>query len=171
MHIHPPKPLHGWKAFFNEIFVIVVGVLIALGLEQVVETLHWQHKVHEGEERLKGEIRWNYRSSVERIAFTPCFDAQIDRLANRIRNSGDRFEAAPLFESPSRPGVAYVLFQPLRTINAQIWAALQLDGTATHLGGIGRPRWESFIRALPCCRPISTSLVNFAASSMCWGAI
>jgi len=41
MHIHLPKPLHGWKEFTNEIFVIVVGVLIALGFEQVVEELHW----------------------------------------------------------------------------------------------------------------------------------
>jgi hypothetical protein len=34
MHIHKPKPLHGIREFLSEIGVIVVGVLIALGLEQ-----------------------------------------------------------------------------------------------------------------------------------------
>ena len=30
MHVHLPKPLHGWRAFFGEIGVIVIGVLTAL---------------------------------------------------------------------------------------------------------------------------------------------
>jgi hypothetical protein len=33
MHIHKPKPLHGVREFLSEIGVIVVGVLIALGLD------------------------------------------------------------------------------------------------------------------------------------------
>ena len=61
MHVHVPKPLHGWKAFFNEIFVIVIGVLIALGFEQVVEELHWRHKVAEGVERLRAENAKQFR--------------------------------------------------------------------------------------------------------------
>ncbi len=39
-HVHVPKPLHGWKAFCNEIAVIVIGVLIALALEALVEWAH-----------------------------------------------------------------------------------------------------------------------------------
>ena len=45
MHFHLPKPLHGWREFFGEVGVIVLGVLIALGAEQVVEGFHWQHEV------------------------------------------------------------------------------------------------------------------------------
>ena len=30
MHIHLPKPLHGWRAFVGEVSIIVLGVLIAL---------------------------------------------------------------------------------------------------------------------------------------------
>ena len=40
MHFHLPKPLHGWREFAGEVGIIVIGVLIALGAEQVVETLH-----------------------------------------------------------------------------------------------------------------------------------
>lgn len=45
MHVHIPKPIHGWKAFGTEIITIVIGILIALALEQVVEWLHWRDKV------------------------------------------------------------------------------------------------------------------------------
>ena len=33
MHIHLPKPLHGWRAFLGEVGIIVLGVLIALAAE------------------------------------------------------------------------------------------------------------------------------------------
>jgi hypothetical protein len=40
MHVHLPKPMHGWRAFAGEVGIIVLGVLIALGAEQVVQTIH-----------------------------------------------------------------------------------------------------------------------------------
>jgi hypothetical protein len=40
MHLHRPKPLHGWRELSVEIGVIVVGIIIALGLEQTVEFFH-----------------------------------------------------------------------------------------------------------------------------------
>lgn len=40
MHFHLPKPLHGWHKFAGEVGIIVVGVLIALASEQVVELIH-----------------------------------------------------------------------------------------------------------------------------------
>jgi hypothetical protein len=44
MHVHRPKPLHGWREVSLEIGVIVVGILIAIGLEQTVEALHHSHQ-------------------------------------------------------------------------------------------------------------------------------
>lgn len=40
MHFHLPKPLHGWRAFAGEVGIIVLGVLIALGAEQLVTIFH-----------------------------------------------------------------------------------------------------------------------------------
>jgi len=59
MHFHLPKPLHGWREFVGEVAIIVLGVLIALGAEQVVEWLHWRHQQHETLERLFQESRAN----------------------------------------------------------------------------------------------------------------
>jgi hypothetical protein len=40
VHIHLPKPLHGWREFVGEVGVIAIGILIALGAEQAVEVVH-----------------------------------------------------------------------------------------------------------------------------------
>lgn len=40
MHFQLPKPIQGWRQFVGEVGIIVVGVLIALGAEQIVESIH-----------------------------------------------------------------------------------------------------------------------------------
>lgn len=52
MHFHLPKPQHGWREFIGEVGVIVLGVLIALSAEQIVETLHWRSQIRHGRDDL-----------------------------------------------------------------------------------------------------------------------
>jgi hypothetical protein len=59
MHIHKPKALHGWREFLGEIGVIVCGVLIAIALEQIVETLHRHAQAREMIRKLRDEGREN----------------------------------------------------------------------------------------------------------------
>ena len=47
MHIHLPKPIHGWREFVSEVGIIVVGILLALTAEQFVENWHWQKLARE----------------------------------------------------------------------------------------------------------------------------
>jgi hypothetical protein len=43
--IHPPHAAaHTWKDFFIHIATIVIGLFIAVGLEQIVETIHHRHQ-------------------------------------------------------------------------------------------------------------------------------
>jgi hypothetical protein len=39
-HLHVPKPLHGWREFVGEVGIIVLGVLIALATQQLVQRFH-----------------------------------------------------------------------------------------------------------------------------------
>jgi hypothetical protein len=55
LHIHLPKPLHGWREFVGEVGVVVIGILIALGGEQMVETLHHRSQVHDATAKLHAE--------------------------------------------------------------------------------------------------------------------
>jgi inhibitor of KinA sporulation pathway (predicted exonuclease) len=81
MHVHMPKPLHGWREFLGEVGIIVVGVLIALAGEQAVETYHWHHVVAEQRAALHEEIRDNLSSAKARVLQEPCFQRRLRDLA------------------------------------------------------------------------------------------
>ena len=100
MHFHLPKPLHGWREFAGEVGIIVVGVLIALAFEQVAEGMRWRSAVAESEASMRKELSEDDGPQVfERLAFSPCIDAQIDALQAGLvkeRDAGVPFRPAPL---------------------------------------------------------------------------
>jgi hypothetical protein len=56
LDVHPPHhPSHTWRDFLIHIATIVIGLLIAIGLEQTVEYLHHRHERHQLEENLRAE--------------------------------------------------------------------------------------------------------------------
>jgi len=65
LDVHPPdEAVHSWKDFFIHIATIVVGLCIAVGLEQVVEFFHHRHEVRDTREKLREERRDNHRQLV-----------------------------------------------------------------------------------------------------------
>jgi len=68
MEVHPPHhPLHTWRDFFIHIATIVVGLLIAIGLEQTVEHLHDRHTVHVARTNIRAELEHNHQAAAFNI--------------------------------------------------------------------------------------------------------
>jgi len=62
LEVHPPhEAAHSWKDFFIHIATIVVGLLIAVGLEQTVEWFHHRHQMHVAREHIHDEVLVNQR--------------------------------------------------------------------------------------------------------------
>ena len=80
MHFHRPKPLHGWRAFVGEVGIIVVGVLIALGAEQLVEKEHWRGEVAAERHSLLQEANDNVSAIAARQAQQPCVDRRLAEI-------------------------------------------------------------------------------------------
>jgi hypothetical protein len=60
LDVHAPhESVHTWKDFFIHIATIVIGLLIAIGLEQTVEFFHHRHQVADVREQLETELRIN----------------------------------------------------------------------------------------------------------------
>ncbi|MGA6982902.1 MAG: hypothetical protein WCC95_04255 [Candidatus Sulfotelmatobacter sp.] len=60
LDVHPPhEATHTWQDFFIHIATIIIGLLIAIGLEQTVELLHHRHEREDARERLIEEIKDN----------------------------------------------------------------------------------------------------------------
>jgi hypothetical protein len=81
MHIHKPKVAHSLREFLAEIGVIVVGVLIALALEQAVEWLHWRHETHAARDALKLEAARNLHAADFRQRQHGCLQRRLDEIA------------------------------------------------------------------------------------------
>src|SRR5206468_1746189 len=78
MDIHKPKPWHGFREFLKEYLIIVVGVLTALGGEQVVEWSHRQTEVAEAREALHAEQAANGRTGNFVGVEVGCLAEQLD---------------------------------------------------------------------------------------------
>jgi hypothetical protein len=80
MHFHLPKPLHGWREFTGEVGIIVIGVLIALAAEQVVEAVHWNAEVDDARAALRTELDHDLGAVAYRQAQQPCVMRRMDAV-------------------------------------------------------------------------------------------
>lgn len=59
MRFRLPKPLHGWRAFAGEVGIIVLGVLIALGAQEVAQNIQQRSDARDADRAIRGELELN----------------------------------------------------------------------------------------------------------------
>jgi hypothetical protein len=130
MDIHKPKPWHGVREFLKEYLIIVIGVLTALGAEQVAENLHWREKVHEAKTSVHQELTMATVLADERIARRDCSDAYLADLAAAITAS------PPAWRPPTsnycglkEAGYVTVGNRPWPT---EVWRSIEAEGVVSH---------------------------------------
>lgn len=84
MEIHKPKAVHNWREFLNEVSVIVIGIVIALSGEQLIEAVHWKHRVESADQDLRKELADSLSYAVEQQQMSRCVSDYLDRLQNAI---------------------------------------------------------------------------------------
>jgi hypothetical protein len=80
MHVHLPKPLHGWRAFFGEVGIIVVGVLIALAAEQVVQAARERERAAHAEDAIRDELGFNLGRLQSRMNIHTCVERRLAEI-------------------------------------------------------------------------------------------
>jgi hypothetical protein len=93
LDVHPPhQPAHTWKDFFIHIATIVVGLLIAIGLEQTVEFFHHRHQLKEVRAQLAEERELDARILDYDKAMFEQMDAELatDAALLQRRAAGDK---------------------------------------------------------------------------------
>jgi len=80
MRFKLPKPLHGWRDFVGEVGIIVLGVLIALGAQQVVETMQTHQRIKETRAALDAELSRNVAAFEWRVSQRRCLRSRVDEL-------------------------------------------------------------------------------------------
>jgi hypothetical protein len=109
MHIHLPKVPHSWREFLKEYAIIVLGVLTALGLEQMVEGAHERHLAHEAADAIHQEMRENVDRAAYRLGQQACIDKRLDEIEALLANWQDdeAFPAGIHVGFPGSVGLVY----------------------------------------------------------------
>jgi hypothetical protein len=122
MHFRLPKPLHGWRALAGEVGIIVLGVLIALGAEQVAQAIHERSEMGQLRDALRGELA-DDRARWELIrAQDPCTAVRLKALEQWLASAP---ESARLATNPYR-----VL---LLNMHSSAWDLAKTSPVTTHI--------------------------------------
>lgn len=123
------SPSMGWRAFWSEILIVVLGVVIALAANEAVSEWNWQNKVKEARTRLQGDITWSFLWSAERFATYPCVDAQLAALSEDVLQSPETMKPFPVKVYSTVTDIVRI---PSRPYRFPVWATLVAEGTASH---------------------------------------
>ncbi|MDP9162060.1 MAG: hypothetical protein M3O09_17775 [Acidobacteriota bacterium] len=138
MHVHFPKSLRGWREFAWEVFIIVIGVLIALSAEQLVERMTWRQRVNEAKEDLRSELNYDLFCAQERVRGKDCVDRKLARVSDLIDHP-----------PPSTSKLRRVC--PIRTWSSSTWDSAIASGAISHMSSDERARYAkiySMVRSL-----------------------
>jgi len=74
------KPPNGWNAVGWELAIVTLGVLIALGAQQAMESLNWKREVAGFRDAVHDEIETNLHSYPYRAVQKQCIKRKLDEL-------------------------------------------------------------------------------------------
>ena len=98
MHLHLPRPMHGWREFAGQVGIIVLGVLIALGAEQVIQTIHSQREVAQFRSAVDLELATTLAAYRYRVDQEPCVKRRLGELRRWLGSSRAGTTLAPAGE-------------------------------------------------------------------------
>jgi hypothetical protein len=75
-----PTPLHGWRQFAGEVGIIVLGVLIALGAQQLAQNVQQRSEAIEASRAVRGELEANMARLASRAAQKHCVENRIEEI-------------------------------------------------------------------------------------------
>jgi hypothetical protein len=119
-----PRPLHGWRVFSGEVAVIVLGVLIALGAEQIVQAYDWRERVGRGRNELRSEIGQAVRNAEDRIELGPCSNKRLDLLDGLLMGTK---------ASLDKPMIVTRYYTVIAPWSQAVWATMMSSGVVEHL--------------------------------------
>jgi hypothetical protein len=138
MHVHFPKPLHGWRAYVGEVGIIVLGVLIALGAEQLVGQVHQRQEAAQADDIIRGELAFNLGRLQSRSQIRSCVDARISQI-ERLLDAAD--------SQPNLPHPLWIGRPQYWTLQSSRWDAESQAGHAALINRAELARY-GFIYAL-----------------------
>ncbi len=140
MRFQLPKPLHGWRHFVGEVGIIVLGVLIALGAQQLVEDIQSNVRQRHAEAAMRLELAENDGpQAYARVIIANCLDQQLKRIADQTG------KVPP--EQLRKWAADYT--PPFRTWDSEAWRVVSASDIGSYMGPERLVAWSSPYRMMP----------------------
>lgn len=137
MHFHLPKPLHGWREFVGEVGIIVIGVLIALSAESLLDDWRWHRQVEQASAAFKTELEIGASNAYERSVIQPCLIGRLKEIADQLNQPGPEWRGMPAHFNGAQTfytnALPVVYRPPRRSVQAAAWSNALANGTINHL--------------------------------------
>lgn len=117
------KSKPGWRGFLKEYAVIVIGVLTALGAQQVADWWHWRDQVQQAREAVASETAQNLGGAIRRMRTVQCGEQRLNALG-RILDEAAR--------TGRLPPVGYIGQPPRGMQRRGAWDSVVASQTAAH---------------------------------------
>jgi hypothetical protein len=141
VEIHQPNAVHNWREFLREIAIVVLGIVIALTAEKVLQGFELRANVRHTEELMRDELALDDGPQVlQRIALAPCVEERLDRIRDEIEHGIPRpalIETISGFDAPRH------------TWDSIVFQGAVASGVASHLPPERAWRWTYVYSLMP----------------------
>jgi hypothetical protein len=125
LDVHAPHDrVHSWSDFFIHIATIVIGLLIAVGLEQTVEYFHHRHQAREGLDLLRREIDANRLSLA--------YDDKVLTFSEREQHA-NLGVLQRLRNHKLQPDDRLIFIRPSQELDSSAWKVVHESAAATYI--------------------------------------
>jgi hypothetical protein len=139
--IHKPKHVTNWRELAGEVAIIVLGVLIALGAEQLVQRMEWRHKRHAAEEAMRRELREDDGPQAAiRSAMHPCVQQSLDAIRAAAEQGASRDAVRRMIDG-------YKV--PFLTWDSLAYQGAMASDISAHMPAEAMQRWTSAYAVIP----------------------
>jgi hypothetical protein len=164
MHIHKPKAAHSLQEFAVEIGIIVVGILIALSLEQGVEALRSHQEAQETDRALQREVRTDLGEAIQGVIANGCYRARIAELTRKLTAPGDTWNGE--YETPKvdrfggQPAVAAAILPiAFGTMTHNLWDSPAVTSGLSHLDASRAHRYSDIYRYVAALQGVTEDIM------------
>lgn len=132
------RPMHGWRGFFGEVGIVVLGVLLALGAQQLVEAWQWRQEVDATRIALTSEIADNLANAAERQMADECLRGRLKDLMDLLQSpdpdwKGNRAPLAYREYVEAYRDFPIVYRSPYLHWTDSVWQSAKTSGVLNHM--------------------------------------
>ena len=141
VEVHKPRPVHNWRELLSEIAVVVIGVVIALTAEQLIQRAELRAKMRHAEQQMRDELALDDGPQMlQRVALAPCIEESLTAIRTTVDQGEPRTALLRAIER---------FDPPLHTWDSVAFQEATATGVLSEMPSHRQQRWSYLYAMMP----------------------